>query len=104
MTGLPGVSAGTEKALSAPEGDRLRVSVLGPVRAWLGGRELDLGQTRQRSLFALLAAAPGRFVPRAELIEGIWGFAPPPSAAGSVHTYVSGLRRALAPVGHELLI
>ncbi|MEV8504914.1 BTAD domain-containing putative transcriptional regulator [Actinoplanes sp. NPDC051475] len=81
----------------------LSVSVLGPVRAWLGGREIDLGQTRQRTLFALLAGEPGRFVARAELIEGIWGSAPPPSAAGGVHTYVSGLRRALAPVGHELL-
>jgi DNA-binding SARP family transcriptional activator len=103
MTGLPGGSAGTEKVLPAPERDRLRVSVLGPVRAWLGDREVDLGQARQRSLFALLATACGRFVGRAELIEGIWGSSPPSTAVGSIHTYVSGLRRSLRPVGRELL-
>ncbi|MFI5935033.1 BTAD domain-containing putative transcriptional regulator [Actinoplanes sp. NPDC051494] len=80
--------------------DRLRVSVLGPVRAWLGDRELNLGAARQKTLFAVLAAAAGRVVGRDELIEGIWGVTPPATAAGSVYTYISGLRRVL---GHDLL-
>ncbi|GAA2491351.1 BTAD domain-containing putative transcriptional regulator [Winogradskya humida] len=84
---------------STPQ-DRLRVSVLGPVRAWLGERELNLGAARQRTLFAVLAAAAGRVVGRDELIEGIWGAAPPATATGSVYTYISGLRRVL---GHDLL-
>ncbi|PRY29542.1 BTAD domain-containing putative transcriptional regulator [Pseudosporangium ferrugineum] len=89
-------------------GDRLRVSVLGPVRAWLGDREIDLGPARQRALFAVLAASNGRLVSRDELIEGIWGDSPPATATGSVYTYISGLRRSLAPKddprsGHELL-
>ncbi|AGL14109.1 BTAD domain-containing putative transcriptional regulator [Actinoplanes sp. N902-109] len=79
---------------------RLRVAVLGPVRAWLGDRELSLGAARQRALFAVLAAAAGRVVGRDELIEGIWGETPPATAAGSVYTYISGLRRVL---GHDLL-
>ncbi|WP_020608595.1 BTAD domain-containing putative transcriptional regulator [Salinispora arenicola] len=87
---------------------RLRVSVLGSVRAWLGEHELPLGPARQRALFAVLAAAAGRPVGRDELIEGIWGTSPPATAAGSVYTYVSGLRRSLATPGlprssHHLL-
>lgn len=80
--------------------DRLRVSVLGPVRAWRGPKELPLGPARQRVLFVLLAAAAGRDVGRDELIAGIWGTSAPTTAVGSVYTYISGLRRGL---GHESL-
>jgi DNA-binding SARP family transcriptional activator/tetratricopeptide (TPR) repeat protein len=73
----------------------LQVSVLGPVRAWVGDREIDLGPGRQRAVFAVLAAHAGRRVGRDELITAVWGDAPPATAAGSVYTYVSGLRRAL---------
>ncbi|GAA0554711.1 BTAD domain-containing putative transcriptional regulator [Paractinoplanes ferrugineus] len=76
----------------------LRVSVLGPVRAWIADREIDLGAARQRAVFAVLAAHAGRLVGRDELITAIWGDSPPATAAGSVYTYVSGLRRAL-PTG-----
>ncbi|WP_438870548.1 BTAD domain-containing putative transcriptional regulator [Paractinoplanes brasiliensis] len=75
----------------------LRVSVLGPVRAWLGDRELELGPARQRAVFAVLAAHAGRVVGRDELITAIWGNSPPATAVGSVYTYISGLRRALEP-------
>ncbi|WDZ83730.1 BTAD domain-containing putative transcriptional regulator [Micromonospora cathayae] len=80
--------------VTSPDG-WLRVSVLGPVRAWRDGRELALGPARQRVLFALLAAAVGREVGRDELVAGIWGPSPPTTAVGSVYTYVSGLRRSL---------
>ncbi|MFD0518716.1 BTAD domain-containing putative transcriptional regulator [Paractinoplanes durhamensis] len=75
----------------------LRVSVLGPVRAWIADREIELGAARQRAVFAVLAAHAGRLVGRDELITAIWGDSPPATAAGSVYTYVSGLRRALTP-------
>lgn len=74
----------------------LRVSVLGPVRAWMGEIELDLGPARQRAVFAVLAGHVGRMVGRDELISAIWGDSPPATAVGSVYTYVSGLRRVLA--------
>ncbi|MFE0590087.1 BTAD domain-containing putative transcriptional regulator [Micromonospora echinospora] len=82
--------------LTTPE-EPLRVSVLGPVRAWRGDRELSLGPARQRVIFALLATAVGRDVGRDELVAGVWGPAPPTTAVGSVYTYVSGLRRSLGP-------
>ena len=75
----------------------LSVHVLGPVRAWIGETEADLGAARQRAVFAVLAAHPGRLVGRDELITAIWGDSPPATAAGSVYTYVSGLRRVLGP-------
>ncbi|WP_027928493.1 BTAD domain-containing putative transcriptional regulator [Amycolatopsis benzoatilytica] len=75
----------------------LRVAVLGPLRAWRGPAEISLGPARQRAVFAMLAVAAGRPVPRAELIAGVWGESPPASVEGSVHTYISGLRRALEP-------
>jgi len=77
--------------------EALRASVLGPVRAWVADREIDLGAARQRSVFAVLAAHAGRLVGRDELITAIWGDSPPVTAAGSVYTYVSGLRRVLPP-------
>jgi DNA-binding SARP family transcriptional activator len=77
--------------------ETLRVCVLGPVRAWISDREIDLGAARQRAVFAVLAAHAGRLVGRDELITAIWGDSPPATAAGSVYTYVSGLRRALTP-------
>ncbi len=73
----------------------LRVSVLGPVRAWSGNAELALGPARQRAVFALLAARANQVVSRHELVDGVWGSASPTSVVGSLHTYVSGLRRAL---------
>ncbi|RSM62093.1 SARP family transcriptional regulator [Actinoplanes sp. ATCC 53533] len=76
--------------------EQLRVSVLGPLRAWYGDRELSLGPARQRSLFAVLVADANRLVSRDEIIEAVWGAAAPATAPGSVYTYISGLRRVLA--------
>ncbi len=77
--------------------EQLRVSVLGPLRAWYGDRELSLGPARQRSLFAVLVADANRLVSRNEIIEAVWGAGAPATAPGSVYTYISGLRRVLAP-------
>ncbi|WP_447002035.1 BTAD domain-containing putative transcriptional regulator [Saccharothrix isguenensis] len=81
----------------------LRVQVLGPVRAWSGEHELPLGSNRRQAVLAVLAAQPGRPVPRRALIAGVWGGEVPPSATGNLHTYLSGLRRALGPA-RDLLV
>jgi DNA-binding SARP family transcriptional activator len=73
------------------------VDVLGPIRTWRGDAEIRLGPTRQRALFAVLALHHGRTATREQLIRAVWGDEPPTTAEGSVHTYVSGLRRALEP-------
>jgi DNA-binding SARP family transcriptional activator/tetratricopeptide (TPR) repeat protein/DNA-binding CsgD family transcriptional regulator len=74
-----------------------RIELLGPVRAWQGDDELDLGSARRRAVFAMLAMRAGRTVSRHELIAGVWGEDAPATVEGSLYTYVSGLRRALDP-------
>ncbi|GAA1288692.1 BTAD domain-containing putative transcriptional regulator [Saccharothrix xinjiangensis] len=75
----------------------LRLVVLGPVRAWVGDREVALGSARPRAVFAMLALRAGAVVRRDELVAGVWGRDAPATAEGSVHTYVSVLRKALEP-------
>src|SRR6201996_6496346 len=74
----------------------LRFALLGPVRAWRGQTELDLGAPQQRSVLAALLLAEGRQVPIGALVDGLWAADPPRTAAGTVRTYVSRLRRVLA--------
>jgi DNA-binding SARP family transcriptional activator len=74
----------------------LRVQLLGPVRAWRGDHELEIGGPRRRALLGMLAGAR-QAVSRSELIDGLWGHDPPASADNSVHVYISGLRRVLEP-------
>lgn len=47
--------------------------MLGPLRAWRGGRELRLNRARDRAVLAVLLAHAGRPVPVAEIIDGVWG-------------------------------
>ena len=78
---------------------RLRVELLGPVRAVLGDADIPLGPSRQRAVFALLASRANQTVTREEFITAVWGESPPVSAAGSVYTYISALRRTLGDAG-----
>ena len=73
----------------------LRFAVLGPVRAWRGDAELDLGAPQQRALMAMLLLAEGRQVTLDELVSGLWEDDLPHAAVGTVRTYVSRLRRGL---------
>ncbi|TCR21920.1 BTAD domain-containing putative transcriptional regulator [Streptomyces sp. BK205] len=75
--------------------EQVRFAVLGPVSAWRGAVEVDLGPPRQRAVLAVLLLAEGGRVPVDRLVDALWGAAPPASAVGSVRTYVHRLRRAL---------
>jgi DNA-binding SARP family transcriptional activator len=74
----------------------LRVELLGPVRAWRGEEELELGGPQRRALLSMLAGTR-RLVSRREVIEGLWGQDAPASAENAVHVHVSCLRRVLEP-------
>ncbi|WP_416982504.1 BTAD domain-containing putative transcriptional regulator [Streptomyces sp. T028] len=74
-----------------------RFEVLGPVRVWRGGRELDLGFPQQRALLALLVVHAGRTVPTGEVLDALWADRPPASAPNVVRRYVAALRRLLEP-------
>lgn len=71
----------------------LRISVLGPVRAWLDGRPVDLGPFRQQAVLAALALKPGRSVSRQDLMDGVWGMEAPDGNV--VPVYVYRLRKGL---------
>jgi len=71
----------------------VRFEVLGPVRGWHGDTELELGSPQQRAVLAMLLLARGRQVSLDGLIDGLWEGDVPRSAAGTVRTYVSRLRR-----------
>ncbi|MDP9864000.1 MULTISPECIES: AfsR/SARP family transcriptional regulator [Streptosporangium] len=78
-------------------GDGLRFAVLGPVQAWRGGIELDLGTPLQRSILAMLLLRENRAVTPGEVIDAVWGEDAPPRALGALRTYVSRLRAVLEP-------
>jgi DNA-binding SARP family transcriptional activator len=71
--------------------------VLGPVEAHLAGADVDLGTPKQRALLCALALSLGRPVPVDTIVDLLWGDDPPPGVAGTLQSYVSGLRRVLEP-------
>ncbi|WP_284740668.1 AfsR/SARP family transcriptional regulator [Amycolatopsis sp. RTGN1] len=75
----------------------VRIQVLGSVRAWRDGVELELGPPGRRAVLGLLALAGGDAVARRELVDTLWGDRPPPSAVNVVQTHVKHLRRLLEP-------
>jgi DNA-binding winged helix-turn-helix (wHTH) protein len=70
-------------------------SVLGPVRLHKQGVEAGASQPRQCAVLASLLLRAGKPVSLSKLVEDVWGDDAPPSAVGSVRTYVYRLRQAL---------
>ncbi|MEU8435955.1 BTAD domain-containing putative transcriptional regulator [Streptomyces sp. NPDC029216] len=77
----------------------MQIGVLGPleVRADDGG-PVDVPGARLRGLLVALALRPGRVVPKAVLVDWIWGEYPPVDAANALQRLVSRLRKLL-PAG-----
>lgn len=71
----------------------LRISVLGPLRAWRADQPVDLGPIRQQAVLAALALCPDRVVSQQELLDGVWGMESP--AGNVVPVYVYRLRKIL---------
>ena len=69
--------------------------LLGPVQALADGQSVPLGAPKQRALLVELLLHKGEVVPRAHLIDSLWGEQAPESAARALQVYVHGLRRAL---------
>jgi DNA-binding SARP family transcriptional activator len=72
-------------------------SMLGPVRAWRGPVELNLGPNQQRSMLALLLLNANHLVSVDDLIELLWDEQPPASAVNVIHKYIGAIRRLLEP-------
>jgi DNA-binding SARP family transcriptional activator len=83
-------------------GARHVIRVLGPLLIEDGERTLgarDLGGARPKQVLEILLCARGHSVPAERIAEALWGDTPPQDAGGSLHTFVSVLRRNLAPSG-----
>jgi DNA-binding SARP family transcriptional activator len=74
--------------------------LLGTVEARADGTRLDLGGPRPRAVLALLLLDANRIVSSDRLIDSVWGEDAPASAAATLQSYVSRLRKA---IGSELL-
>jgi DNA-binding SARP family transcriptional activator len=74
--------------------------ILGPLEVLDGDRVVALGGGRQRALLAILLLRANQVVSTDQLIDGLWGETPPPTARQTVQVYVSQLRRVL-PVDGE---
>lgn len=84
-------------ALTQDRGEPLRISLLGPVRAWGNDGELELGSRQRKAVLAVLAMRANQLVTKGELIDAIWGESVPASAYGGIHTHISALRKRLEP-------
>ena len=83
----------------------MRFAVLGPLEVTDdGGQAVDVGGRQPRLVLSALVAAAGRPVSAGALIEAVWGDQPPASAAGTLQTYVSRLRRVLEGNGGPALV
>ncbi len=75
----------------------VQFTILGAVRAWRDGTELELGPPQQRAVLALLLVRAGQPTSLSELVDLLWPTDPPASAVNIVHRYVGMLRRVLEP-------
>ena len=73
----------------------MQFRVLGPLEVYEGDRRVMLGGPKPRSLLATLVLRRGEVVPAEQLIEHLYGTAPPAKATKSIHAHVSRLRKAL---------
>jgi DNA-binding SARP family transcriptional activator len=97
-----GVGTMGEDASSWTQAGGLRVSLLGPLRVWIGEKEVHLGPRQQRTTFAALVMRRGVSMSSHQLVEALWGVDAPATAAAIVRTYIYRLRRILGRPLHGL--
>ncbi|MGP3688267.1 AfsR/SARP family transcriptional regulator [Streptomyces sp. IBSNAI002] len=75
--------------------------ILGPLDVRRAGEPVAVTAPKERDLLALLLLNADRPVPAEELIDGIWGGAPPSTARTTLQNYVKRLRHALHGSGTD---
>ncbi|HET7821022.1 MAG TPA: BTAD domain-containing putative transcriptional regulator, partial [Ornithinibacter sp.] len=75
----------------------MRVRVLGSTGVEGPQGAVPLPARKPRSILAALALTPGGTVSADRLVDLVWGGGPPAGAHGTLHAYLSGLRRVLEP-------
>ncbi|MEV6304563.1 AAA family ATPase [Actinoplanes sp. NPDC051861] len=75
----------------------LRLQILGPLRIWRDGAEIDPGPRQQACLLAALLSHAGRPLSTTELTGLIWEDDAPATAQNIIQKYVGTLRHLLEP-------
>src|SRR5439155_16412166 len=91
---VPVADGDGEVRVAGAPGD-VEFRVLGPLEVLVDGRPAPLGGPRQRLVLAHLVLDSNRVVSVDQLIDRVWGEAPPRSARNTVQAYVSHLRDAV---------
>ena len=74
----------------------MQIGMLGPFEVRTDdGDVADVPGARLRGLLTALALEPGRAVPKAVLVDWIWGEHPPTDATNALQRLVSRLRKVL---------
>lgn len=96
---MPGDAALTEGGSRPVLPPRLRVAVLGPLEAGVGGVQLDVGPVLQQAVLAVLVLSPDVTFSQRALLERVWGLDQPGTGVKNVPGYVFRLRRSLQAAG-----
>ena len=81
------------------QNQRVRIGVLGPLEVRTDdGALAEVPGPRLRGLLAAFALQPGHLIPKASLVDWIWGEQPPADAVNALQRLVSRLRKALPDV------
>ncbi|QMV08709.1 NACHT domain-containing protein [Streptomyces lincolnensis] len=78
---------------------RLRIALLGPLRAWRGGTPLDLGPVRRQAVLAALVLRVDTRVSHEQLLDDLWDGRPPGSGHKVLPSHIHPLRKALDVAG-----
>lgn len=102
-----GMDAGRPGAVPAGTRGRLRIELLGPVRALRGDTPIALGPVRRQAVLAALVLRAPAFVTYGQLLDDVWGTEPPGTGHRVLPSYVYALRKALdtpgaGPAGSEI--
>jgi DNA-binding SARP family transcriptional activator/tetratricopeptide (TPR) repeat protein len=81
-----------------------RIEILGPLKIFHGGAEVQIPSGKLQCLLALLALQPQRLVPTDEIVDMLWEDAPPKSCSNLIHTYANRLRAILGSGTSELTL
>ncbi|MFJ6798011.1 AfsR/SARP family transcriptional regulator [Streptomyces sp. NPDC091268] len=77
----------------------MEIGLLGPLEVTRDGVPCALGGPRQRIVLAVLALHADQVTPQEQLVDAIWGEAPPETARTQVQSAISALRKVFARAG-----
>jgi DNA-binding SARP family transcriptional activator/tetratricopeptide (TPR) repeat protein len=85
-------------------GAHMQLRLLGPLQLYDAAGPVHIGGPKERTVLAVLALQAGEVVGEDQLIDSLWPQDPPRTAARTLQSYVSRLRKALAASDDTLII